>query len=204
MPQMGKSKFRGETTHSRHSLTCFQVKGDEPGFKCKPAECQATALMLQCTLKAWGRGWSWCAWALRDGWKKCCRQCWTGSRQSSPGPRETLGNELRAGEEWEGMIMGWPAGGRYPNFSQARSSKPRLSLLASLQVETHTTKEVAGTPCKRMAGSIAGNVLDALWVDGAHLSKEFFAEKVLSDLKGLTVPKDVSTQAVSLFGISAT
>ena len=56
MPQMGKSKFRGETTHSRHSLTCFQVKGDEPGFKCKPAECQATALMLQCTPKPEGVG----------------------------------------------------------------------------------------------------------------------------------------------------
>ena len=55
-----------------------------------------------------------------------------------------------------------------------------------------------------MVGSIAGNVSDALWVGDAYLSKEFFSEKVLSDLKGLTVPKDVFTQAVSLFGISAT
>lgn len=55
-----------------------------------------------------------------------------------------------------------------------------------------------------MVGSIAGNVLDALWAGDVHLSKEVFSEKVLSDLKGLTVPKDVFTQAVSLFGISAT
>ena len=55
-----------------------------------------------------------------------------------------------------------------------------------------------------MVGFIAGNVLDALWVGDVHLSKEFFSEKVLSDLKGLTVPKDVLTQAVSLCGISAT
>ena len=48
-----------------------------------------------------------------------------------------------------------------------------------------------------MVGSIAGNVLDALWAGDVHLSKEVFSEKVLSDLKGLTVPKDVFTQAVS-------
>ena len=50
MPQMERSKFRDEATHSRHSLSHFQVKVDEYGFQRKPAECQAPAFTLQYTL----------------------------------------------------------------------------------------------------------------------------------------------------------
>ena len=102
-----------------------------------------------------------------------------------------------------GLIMEQPADSRYQNFHKPGAPNPAMPLLVSVWVKAHyhlgsswdNLQTDGWTHCWECVG---------LWVCSACLSKEFFSENVLSDLKGQTMQNDIFIQAISLFRIPAT